>query len=51
MSGFIETYYDGVCFHFWISKKGYCYQQSEKGKAKRISEAEYMSAYEHHHDL
>ena len=42
-----DLYYEGL---FWISKKGYCFRKvrinGEEGKTKRISEADYISAYE-----
>lgn len=51
MQEFIEIKYENICVQYWISKKGYCYRQYETEKrAKRISEREYMSAYEEYHN-
>lgn len=35
--------------NFYITDKGYMYQQDERG-TKRISEEEYISAIEYHHN-
>lgn len=50
--GFFENVYDGLHVQYWMSSKNYCYRQSEISPLpKRISESDYMSAYEDHYDL
>lgn len=49
---YIILQYEDTSCAFWVSKKGYCYRQFENEKRpKRISEKDYMSAYEQYHDL
>lgn len=51
---FITLYFedDNIHCNYWVSKKGYCYRQSElESKPKRISEKAYMSAYETYFNL
>lgn len=40
------TYEDGTTAHYWQTGKYFFRQYSHEDKPKRISEQEYMSAYE-----
>ncbi len=42
---------DNFSCAYWQSKRGYFYCQSKGNKPKRVSEKEYMSAYEMYYDL
>lgn len=53
IQGYLELFYpeDGVCAAYWISGSHFFRQYDYEDRPKRVSGAEYHSAYEQVHDL